>query len=71
MAGSLSHITDEHGEFTLDLIENGGDAAEALVECFAVIQALSGGSREIISAVCIGLGFPDPYRKRDSAGDDE
>jgi len=40
MAGSLDHITNENGEFTMDLIENMGDAYEALEDCFEKIKAL-------------------------------
>lgn len=40
MAGSLKHITDADGNFTMDLIENLGDAHEALEECFNKIREL-------------------------------
>ena len=40
MAGSLSHITDDNGNFTMDLIDNLGDAHEALEECFDRIKLL-------------------------------
>ena len=40
MAGSLSHIVDKNGAFTMDCIENLGDAHDALEECFDVIAVL-------------------------------
>ncbi len=40
MAGSYKHIVGPNGEFTMDLIDNMGDAREALEECFAYIQRL-------------------------------
>ena len=63
MAGSLSHITSGNGEFQMDLIENLGDAHEALEECFHIIQVLAGKDCEVISAVCKNHGYPDPYRE--------
>lgn len=42
MAGSYSHITDSQGRFTgAGLIENGGDAHEALEECYGMIWWLA------------------------------
>jgi len=38
MAGSLEHITDEDGNFTMGCIDNMGDASEALEECFERMQ---------------------------------
>lgn len=59
MAGSLSHIVDdETGKFTMDLLDNMGDAHEALEECFALIHALTGGHRSTINLLCDKLGFP-------------
>lgn len=44
MAGSFGHITDDAGQFIgIALIENLGDAYEALEECFGMIHVLSGG----------------------------
>lgn len=40
MAGSLNHIVNRDGAFTMALIENMRDAHEALEECFYVIAAL-------------------------------
>lgn len=40
MAGSLAHITADDGTFTMDLIDNLGDAHEALEECFNTINTL-------------------------------
>ena len=62
MAGSLSHITGKDGEFCFDLIENMGDAHEALAECFYIIRELSGNNVNAISDACIKLGYPDPYK---------
>ena len=47
----------------MDLIENLGDAHEALEECFHIIQVLAGKDCEVISAVCKNHGYPDPYRE--------
>jgi len=58
MAGSLSHIVDGQGRFTMSLIENMGDAEEALSECFEVIRLLSGGHRGPIN-VCLGAIGPN------------
>lgn len=62
MAGSLSHIIGEDGLFTMDLIENLGDAHEALEECYALIVELSGGDMTRISAACKKHRFPDPFK---------
>lgn len=62
MAGSLSHITDEDGRFRMDLIENLGDAHEALVECHQLLAAFArrwGGDRLIMDE-CRSMGFPTP-----------
>ena len=40
MAGRIDHLSDEDGKFTMDLIENMGDAHEALEECYTVINKL-------------------------------
>lgn len=40
MAGSLNHIVADDGSFTMDTIENMGDAHEALEDCHQVIAAL-------------------------------
>ena len=65
MAGSLAHITDDDGSFTMDLIENLGDAHEALEECFNIIQHITGGDETIISMACEELNYPDPYDQTD------
>ena len=42
MAGSWGHITDEEGRFAgIALIENLGDAYEALEECYGMVQVLA------------------------------
>lgn len=48
MAGSYNHIVGDDGKFCMDLIENLGDAHEALEECFDMIACLSGGKDENI-----------------------
>jgi hypothetical protein len=55
MAGSLNHIVDDAtGQFRMGLIENMGDAREALDECFKVIRVLSeGGNMGIVNAACV------------------
>jgi len=65
MAGSLNHIVASDGTFTMDYIENLGDACEALEECFAIIFTLTGGDSAKVSAVCEKLGFPDPWDKNE------
>ena len=67
MAGSLCHIVnwDEEesegdGTFQMDLIENLGDAYEALEECFDVIAHLSDGDP---SEACISLGYRSPAHR--------
>lgn len=44
MAGSLNHIIDDDGSFTMEHIENMGDAHEALEECHAIIAWLLAAS---------------------------
>ncbi len=41
MAGSLHHIVAEDGRFQMELIENLGDAHEALAECHQIIAWFS------------------------------
>lgn len=49
MAGSYRHITNADGAFQgTDLIDNVGDAYEALLECYEMIQYLSGGDKRKI-----------------------
>jgi len=68
MAGSFNHIVSEDGRFTMDYIDNLGDAHEALEECFALIYALAGGDTSRISHACDELDLVDPW---DSSHDDE
>jgi hypothetical protein len=76
MSGSLAHITDENGNFTMELIETMGDAHEALEECFNIIQELALAvvdenpgryfeerKRLVISEACKSYNYPDPYEK--------
>ncbi len=60
MAGSLNHIVDGNGHFTMDLIENLGDAHEALEECFNLICELAGGDMARIESACRKLDYPVP-----------
>lgn len=41
MGGSYSHCRDEKGNFTMDLLDNMGDAREALEEMFYMINFLA------------------------------
>lgn len=68
MAGSLTHIIGSDGRFRMDLIENLGDACEALEECFDIIYHLADGDSQKVSDVCQRCGFPDPWE--DGYGDD-
>ena len=59
MAGSLNHIVNaNNGKFRMGLIENLGDAHEALEECFEIIGYISGGSSEWLNKVLDDLNFP-------------
>jgi len=58
MAGSLNHIINNDGKFTMDTIENLGDAYEALEECYFIIYKLTGGNKEIIDRVLEELNYP-------------
>jgi hypothetical protein len=62
MAGSLNHITQEDGSFTMDLIENLGDAHEALEECHRVIAYLltGWGAEQRLDGICEALNIPKP-----------
>jgi hypothetical protein len=62
MAGSLNHVVGEDGRFTMDCLDNLGDAHEALEECFAIIHDLAEGDMARISAVCRRRNFPDPFK---------
>ena len=68
MAGSLNHLVGADGKFTMDLIENLGDAHEALEECFRPIHYLAEGDSDRIGNACNALGFPNPWD--DEYGDD-
>lgn len=61
MAGSLAHIIDANGRFYMDLIENLGDAHEALSECFHLILFLAAGDMAKVSRACEVLRYPDPF----------
>jgi len=65
MAGSLNHIIDENGVFTMDFIDNLGDAHEALEECFGIISYLTMHKPELLSEVCKLHGYTDPYEEEE------
>ena len=64
MAGSFASIVDDRGDFTMDLIENLGDAEEALHECFHIIRLMAGdphhdqGDASVINRACDKLKVP-------------
>lgn len=64
MAGSFNHIVDDDGTFTMDCIDNMGDAHEALEECFGLIYHLADGDSAKISRACKEIGIPDPWDGR-------
>jgi ABC-type cobalamin transport system ATPase subunit len=61
MAGSFNHILNSDGEFTMDFIENIGDAHEALEECYKLIVELSNGEWSRVSLACRKLKLVDPF----------
>jgi hypothetical protein len=62
MAGSLAHIVDKNGAFWMSLIENMGDAHEALQECFDIIALLlaTGISTDEFAKICDQAKAPVP-----------
>jgi hypothetical protein len=45
VSGSFPHLVDDdNGKFRFNLIENVGEAREALADCFVIIYKLSGGN---------------------------
>jgi hypothetical protein len=49
MAGSYRHVVDDEGEFRgVELIDNLGDAYEALEECVAMIKQLANDDKSVI-----------------------
>jgi len=61
MAGSLNHIVNDDGTFTMDFIENLGDAHEALEECYQLIYILADGNTEKVSKACNLIGVVNPW----------
>lgn len=53
MAGSYNHLVNDDGHFTFDLIENMGDAREALAQCFFLIHYLVGGGNQTLIEAAI------------------
>ena len=60
MAGSLNHIVEDDGSFTMETIENLGDAHEALEECHQIIAALVIGREGDLERVCDAMAYPVP-----------
>lgn len=59
MAGSLNHIVDNDGQFTIDLIDDMGDAYEALEECFHIVHRLTQiVGRSELDRICDELNYP-------------
>lgn len=49
MAGSYNHIVDDAGRFIgVELIDDLGDAWEALEECYGMIWLLAGGDAGLV-----------------------
>jgi len=61
MAGSFNHIVDDDGKFTMDTIENLGDAHEALEDCYRIIYTLADGDTKKISNVCDEIETVNPW----------
>jgi len=60
MAGSLNHIVKKNGSFTMNHIENMGDAHEALAEMFDIIAFLIDGDEQKLSNACNAANGPMP-----------
>lgn len=58
MAGSISHITDKEGRFTMEQIEKMHDARMALEEAHGVIALLCEGNLDRLNAALEVLDFP-------------
>lgn len=59
MAGSLAHITNSAGGFTVSLLDDvSRDALEALEECFDVIGVLCGGDLDLVNDALERLRYP-------------
>ncbi len=60
MAGSLGHVVDDKtGKFTMNMIENMGDAHETLHECFEIIRVLTAGEKKVVNEACRVKNFPE------------
>lgn len=57
MARSFRHIVGDDGKFTIELINDMGDAYGALRECFNIIALLTDGHT---AAVCSKLAYQAP-----------
>lgn len=60
MAGSLAHLVEDDGSFTMELIETMGNAHEALEECFDWIAVLLGGDLATMREISRTIGAPEP-----------
>lgn len=65
MAGSLNHIVEEDGSFTMAYIENMGDAHEALEDCHKIIAWLlsrtwggEAGAKVVLDVACDAVNSP-------------
>lgn len=60
MAGSYRHIVNHDGSFRgIELIDNLGDALEALQDCYEIIQRLTDILRDVIVA---RINYLDPLQ---------
>ncbi len=59
MAGSYNHLVAEDGSFSMELIENMGDAHEALEECFEIITSARAATIAHVGAAILDAGVPD------------
>lgn len=65
MAGGYKHCTNEKNEFIgIDLLDNMGDAHEALEQMFWMIQYLSGGDQKKIEEALSAFYNPAMYKNK-------
>ena len=70
MAGSLHHLMDDAtGAFTMDYLDDMGDAEEALEECWEIIRVLTDGRMKDVNRCCALLKFPSISRDMEKAGE--
>jgi len=61
MAGSFNHLVGIDDKFTADMLDNMGDAIEALEECWKIIFELADDDKQIIGEVCDKFDFVNPW----------